>query len=838
MSILVELRAAITEAFSRARRPGDRGPGWVLWLDGGREWERVLDRVGNAWDLVRYSGSQLEIRVKLEREQSDRPRLVYVPLGRDQLTVLKEYEFRGPVFEKPLLATLREWGVEVEPDDERRIRPLLPILLDRWADKALSFWRDLTVGGVLERLFGNDQVRAFLAEPGVTVAALRRDQLLEVFADYLTQRFGVDLALEADPDGAARKLVETLLVAEARSAAPDAPGFPYPDRLPSGEARDACQLFLHDWLEARNETEVAARCLERAEETVRLGSWAEGLPGFVKTEASLDIERALLRRTLAEFRNAGEQVAREEYLRERVASYQDRSRHFWARAGGSDEGTGRAREWEALATAAQLVVEARTALDALGGARNLSTMAAGYANQGYRVDLLYRRYRAAFDLVEGLEDVRSMLARLHRRVQEEVNKRFTALLEAAGSIEAVGLTDQATAWRDALDQKKRTAVLVLDAFRYELGHALGEIVRRWGGPISWDIKPILAPLPSITPLGMARLVAAAPVEDRVDEDGKWDIRAVGAPGSGLNLAEKVGRREALRSGDGKAVLLELDGLLDLRATEVPKARLVVVFSQELDAAGHAGVLDLTPRMAEDHVRRVAAAIQKLGAAGYQVVHVVTDHGFFLLDEIGDEDVIPCQAEGVRYKGHRALVAERVDTTTLVKMPFGQTELTLAVPHGVGILQARGKYEFFHGGASLQELVVPWVTVRFPIKVRAFDLRVDIAPRITSYLFDVVLRAVEPTAQKELLEGKFRPRYVELKLYRLEKGAPAGAPLATASGPECFVGEQQREKVVRMRIGEGARFEYGDAARVIAVDADAPGSELDHRDIEIHVESER
>jgi hypothetical protein len=463
-------------------------------------------------------------------------------------------------------------------------------------------------------------------------------------------------------------------------------------------------------------------------------------------------------------------------------------------------------------------------------------MAQGYVAEGYRVDLLYRQFRASFEGLAGLEELYFTLKRLHRHWQETVNKRFTSLLEAAGGITAIPLSDQTRFWGEAIHDKRRTAVLILDAFRFELGRALEEMIRRWGGPISCEVRPILAPLPSITPLGMARLVAGGAVEAKV-ENGEWFVWIPGGTSPPFNLAAKNDRRLAIRQRHAKVGMLELQDLRNLPLGKVPKEKLAVVFSAELDVAGHSGVLSLTPVVAEDYVRQVASAIRKLGGAGYEEVHVVTDHGFFLLDEIGDEDVIPCQAEGVRYKSHRVLVAERVETATLIRLPFGREGLALAVPYGVGVLQARGAYEFFHGGASLQELVIPWVIVRFPTKVRPFGLHVEMAPRITTRLFDVTLVAIEPSGQKELLEGQLQARYAELKLFRLKEGRPVGGPLATALGSECFVGAQQREKVVRMRIAEGATFSYGDPVRLIAFDADAPGVELDHQDATIHVEPE-
>jgi hypothetical protein len=43
--------------------------------------------------------------------------------------------------------------------------------------------------------------------------------------------------------------------------------------------------------------------------------------------------------------------------------------------------------------------------------------------------------------------------------------------------------------------------------------------------------------------------------------------------------------------------------------------------------------------------------------------------------------------------------------------------------------------------------------------------------------------------------------------------------------------------VRLRISDTARFHYDDAIRVVVVDADAPGVQLDQADATLHVEPE-
>jgi hypothetical protein len=129
MTILGELRAEVQEAL---RRSTSRT---LLWLDPQHEWERLLDRLATEIELVKYAGSQLERRMKIEVEPIKTSRIVYLPLTRQTLSALKEYEFTLPVWDEGLLYALRRWGVGIDRDEEKILLPLLPSLAARWSNK-------------------------------------------------------------------------------------------------------------------------------------------------------------------------------------------------------------------------------------------------------------------------------------------------------------------------------------------------------------------------------------------------------------------------------------------------------------------------------------------------------------------------------------------------------------------------------------------------------------------------------------------------------------------------------------------------------------------------------
>ena len=184
--IVQELGTEFTEHFQA---------GWpmILWLDPRREWEGMVPHLAAEFDLVLYEGSQLAMKaeVELASEGVRRRWLLYAPLRREDLTVLKEYEFSARVFDESLLSALKRWGVEIQRDDEKELAPLLPILARHWATKPLERWRNLTPENARARLFGDEQVREILENPEEKLSALEKEGWLQIFSDYVSEQFGL-----------------------------------------------------------------------------------------------------------------------------------------------------------------------------------------------------------------------------------------------------------------------------------------------------------------------------------------------------------------------------------------------------------------------------------------------------------------------------------------------------------------------------------------------------------------------------------------------------------------------------------------------------------------------
>ena len=248
-------------------------------------------------------------------------------------------------------------------------------------------------------------------------------------------------------------------------------------------------------------------------------------------------------------------------------------------------------------------------------------------------------------------------------------------------------------------QGKR-AVLVIDALRYDCGH----LVRQALPNLDVQMRPVRAALPTVTPVGMTALLPLSATEVSCDVKGnslhpRLDGKDAAARSTRLAFLQKFGA--------------DCRKIEDLEASTKPPGALgdlLVVFGhEEVDHLGH-GSADTLVRHIHLEIERIARLVRKLHGWGYPEVHVVTDHGFILLDEKRLPDVVPSDKDWCRVRKARfALVPAEADLP-IASLPFDwDPTLRVALPPGLAFFQA--EKSFSHGGAALQELVIPHLVSR-------------------------------------------------------------------------------------------------------------------------------
>jgi hypothetical protein len=177
---------------------------------------------------------------------------------------------------------------------------------------------------------------------------------------------------------------------------------------------------------------------------------------------------------------------------------------------------------------------------------------------------------------------------------------------------------------------------------------------------------------------------------------------------GEEFCPSVAEDEKALTTDLFRKLLESDGFQVLSATETgdPEGRAWTEFGN-LDRTGHAEGLGLARRIPE-LIATLVSRIESLLAAGWREVRVVTDHGWLLLPGGLPKTDLPKYLTATRWR--RCAV---VKSTATVDLPcfswFWSDDVRIACPPGIDCFMAGEEYN--HGGLSLQECVVPTLTIR-------------------------------------------------------------------------------------------------------------------------------
>lgn len=291
------------------------------------------------------------------------------------------------------------------------------------------------------------------------------------------------------------------------------------------------------------------------------------------------------------------------------------------------------------------------------------------------------------------------------------------------------------------------AYFLVDAMRFEMGAELRE---KLPGNSEVTVRHAVGALPSITPIGMAALQPGAGASfNVVEENGKLGSRIDTA-----FLPDVVARRKLAAAKVPTLVDLGLDELLSLSLAKLAKrvegAKVVVVRSQEIDHAGEAGFAFQARQVMDTVIDNLARAIRKLAAAGVPSAVATADHGHLFFGTERDESMRIDSPGGETVELHRRCWIGRGGSTPpgCVRVSAAAlgyaSDLEFVFPKGTGVFRAGGDLAFVHGGPSLQEMIIPVVSVRTKVeeagKGKSKALSVTGLPaRVTNRIFTATLQ---------------------------------------------------------------------------------------------------
>lgn len=374
--------------------------------------------------------------------------------------------------------------------------------------------------------------------------------------------------------------------------------------------------------------------------------------------------------------------------------------------------------YDGLNAAAELIPAIRTAkLDIASFDEGLTR----YRDEWFRIDQLYRLFTHAYltaefkqplealgDLVENAY-VTDFLAKLGANWQEQVDgvERWRTL----------NVPSQSSFYEHyvakILKGRKKAVVVISDALRYEVAEELTSSIRG-ENKFEAKIEAMLGVLPSYTQLGMASLLpnktlAHSPNGDPVLVDGqKSDGTA--------------NRTKILGSVGGAAI--QAKTFIEMKPADrrdlYASHQVLYVYHDTIDATGDKAVSEhRTFTAAADAIRELLDVIKKLASANATNIFVTADHGFlYQRSKLAPQFNLTVKPQGEkivaekrRYVLGRGLKQDAAFRTFQPEQIGLSSDLEVQIPNSIQrIVQPGAGFQFVHGGASLQEIVVPVISI--------------------------------------------------------------------------------------------------------------------------------
>jgi len=404
-----------------------------------------------------------------------------------------------------------------------------------------------------------------------------------------------------------------------------------------------------------------------------------------------------------------------------------------------------------------------------------------YTRTWYRIDQLYRKYiqhskasgqvTLLKDLNEHIENLysNSYLLKLNDRWQTQVDatEQWTRFPE---------VKMQKNFYRDHVASAQgKVCVVISDALRYEVGESLATAIRS-ANKYAVALDSMVANLPSYTQLGMASLLPNTTLE--IETSDGANVLVDGQSSSGLIAREKI-----LKAHEPDSIVVKADDVLRYSRDEIRALcrdhQHIYIYHDLIDATGDDRKTEgRVCNEAQNAIDELSRLVTKIGGENYIANFIVTaDHGFIYQDRpLEESDFLAHEAEGavITKKSRRFVIGSGLQENAGLKKftaaQLGQDgEYEVLIPKSINRLRVRGAgSRFVHGGASLQELVLPVLRINKSRPSDVAHVEVEILRGGSSIITTGQVAAT--FYQTEAVTEKLQPRTMRAGIYT-ESGEP-------------------------------------------------------------------
>ena len=595
--------------------------------------------------------------------------------------------------------------------------------LDQIADRGRQ--EDVgAIGVIFETGIPAEVALRFLASPDLDDEIESR-QALESLSKLLTELLGVEFSVEQGPRGLRAQLARQILLTDLREA--------LGEEIPSSfqtialaeraVARQTAVDLARLWRNRQDLVDSYRQWAAQIQVEIGLSSMYLSLDALFRTETFLAAERMLQTKV--------ERALEKQASTSLVEQARHRRQGFWS----SQEPTVKTR-WDVIVDAGDVLLGANRVRRVLKGTTwSADALLSRYAygpdeDPWCRMDTAQRHLERdfhRFDLDPQVHDTLiRLVAKARHQYTEAANELAHTFLQAYSNANftIAGVLLQSDVYKEAVApavQQERVAYLLVDALRFEMARELVEDLQATANEWDTHLVPALATPPTVTQVGMAALMPGAERGITIASDSRGLAPVLGdQPDRPLRTREdRVNKfQEAIDKGIVTTKLRDLAPLRDHKLTRsIEEAHIVLVTAaDEIDGLCESNP-SLARRMLDDVFDQIRRGLKSLFDHGIKTAIITADHGYLF-----GEKLTPGQ--GIDSPGGQTIALKRrvwigqggAQSKSYLRRPLSAFgiggDLEIATPWNLSCFKVPGgATEYFHGGLSLPEVVIPVLTVK-------------------------------------------------------------------------------------------------------------------------------
>ena len=336
-----------------------------------------------------------------------------------------------------------------------------------------------------------------------------------------------------------------------------------------------------------------------------------------------------------------------------------------------------------------------------------------YTENGYNLDYCYRLALESYfeidsdRISDAVHKAKLLLDKDYAEFTNNLNLQWIRCLDTCGSSlrSLSGISRQENFYEDNIaPSANKQAVIVVDALRYEVAKELVDVIykKQHEPELGFAIamlptetmycKPSLLPHHSLT-LSASKMLVDGTVLDTTEKREahvqKYKLKSRCVTFKDVTQNSRDANRELFKND------------------------LVYIFHNDIDEAGHDDNARKAVSACRSSIEDIARTVHSI-MSSYNVTDVLitSDHGFLLNDmEFEDKDKQQMTEDCIDKKSRYYLTESAESIPYFSKYPLRDVSgidsgYYVAIPSGTNRVAAPGGYKFAHGGASLQELIIP------------------------------------------------------------------------------------------------------------------------------------